>query len=554
MAECACPTTDDLSPAIHQKRSIPWDNFNSWMSCFCVVGFDLELGQVIEKVYPEHFFLSDVERSSICYLAFPDSNTGCMGDTQFHFRIRSTFRAKRSHNLLDNVLRKDIEHYFGHVTFRQVKDNTVKRGYYQKSLVLVSRLPFFNLYNHLVKTIGPDYFANGEIALETACYQIDKWMRPDPGELLQLPIMGNVLQVVIPPCKTKFSESKVAVKTSSLLSDTDFQCTFNPPYYTHFSTMISHISLLWELVLLCEPIIVMAPSPTVSSEVVQSLVSLIQPLNFACDYRPYFTIHDKELKEYTSKTQTVPRVILGVTNPFFAKTLQQWPHIVRVGDMPMLTLNKNGKKSQELKPGIYTKYKACLGRDKLFLKKISKGANGTRPVEVQNAMIGNFISELTYSFMIPLERYIGSLMPLQRSISPWKCCPKLRKFNVEEFIQTLPGYGPQLTYKIKSDWPSLYRKFFKSPNFEHWFEDKKQQVNEKLELLHLEALCRADMNIWIDKKEEVEIVDLYMQIQKRYSNNRNNLITKEIRLQLEAQMNVILESLPEDLRDVLQKN
>lgn len=28
-----------------------------------------------------------------------------------------------------------------------------------------------------------------------------------------------------------------------------------------------------------------------------------------------------------------PSVILGVTNPFFAKTLQHWPHIIRIGDL-----------------------------------------------------------------------------------------------------------------------------------------------------------------------------------------------------------------------------
>ena len=32
-----------------------------------------------------------------------------------------------------------------------------------------------------------------------------------------------------------------------------------------------------------------------------------------------------------------PPVLLGVTNPFFAKTLQQWPHIIRVGEMPTLS-------------------------------------------------------------------------------------------------------------------------------------------------------------------------------------------------------------------------
>jgi len=33
-----------------------------------------------------------------------------------------------------------------------------------------------------------------------------------------------------------------------------------------------------------------------------------------------------------SKTLNPPPIILGVTNPYFTKTLQHWPHIVRVTD------------------------------------------------------------------------------------------------------------------------------------------------------------------------------------------------------------------------------
>ena len=31
--------------------------------------------------------------------------------------------------------------------------------------------------------------------------------------------------------------------------------------------------------------------------------SCLQPLRFWCDYRPYFTIHDSEFKEFTTRTQ-----------------------------------------------------------------------------------------------------------------------------------------------------------------------------------------------------------------------------------------------------------
>lgn len=59
---------------------------------------------------------------------------------------------------------------------------------------------------------------------------------------------------------------------------------------------------------------------------------MIAPLKYCADHRPYFTIHDSEFKEYTTDAPSPPAVILGVTNPFFAKTLQHWPHIIRISN------------------------------------------------------------------------------------------------------------------------------------------------------------------------------------------------------------------------------
>ena len=41
-------------------------------------------------IYPSHAQLSETERTNICYLAFPDSNSGCMGDTEYCFRIQKS--------------------------------------------------------------------------------------------------------------------------------------------------------------------------------------------------------------------------------------------------------------------------------------------------------------------------------------------------------------------------------------------------------------------------------------------------------------------------------
>jgi len=82
---------------------------------------------------------------------------------------------------------------------------------------------------------------------------------------------------------------------------------------------------------------------------------MIAPLRYCGDYRPYFTIHDAEFKEYTNKAQAPPSVILGVTNPFFAKTLQHWPHIIKTcdGGIPGQKLRRAGNlRMLDSRPGV----------------------------------------------------------------------------------------------------------------------------------------------------------------------------------------------------------
>ena len=47
-----------------------------WVAAVAIVNFDLELGQSIEHIEPASFSLTEQERLNICYLAFPDSNSG----------------------------------------------------------------------------------------------------------------------------------------------------------------------------------------------------------------------------------------------------------------------------------------------------------------------------------------------------------------------------------------------------------------------------------------------------------------------------------------------
>ncbi|TNM89151.1 hypothetical protein fugu_005406 [Takifugu bimaculatus] len=386
---------------------LPWDRFSAWLHCICVVGFDLELGQAVEVIYPHHSKLSEKEKTSICYLSFPDSNSGCLGDTQFCFRFRQGSNRKQSLScFLENTdrdappcLKRELGHYYGYVYFRQVRDKSLKRGYFQKSLVLVSKLPYVTFFHSLLKIMAPEYFEKQEPCLEAACNDIDRWPTPHPGRILTLPIMGMVIKIRIPTCYDKPGTSQLVQSAQSVsqvsivlptIHEVDLFRCFHPVFF--------HIQMLWELVLLGEALVVMAPSPAESSDTVLALVSCISPLRYCSDFRPYFTIHDSEFKEYTTRTQAPPSVILGVTNPFFAKTLQHWPHIIRIGDMKqagemakqMKVKKLKNLKTLDSKPGVYTAYKPYLNKDEEIIKQLQKGVQQKRPSAAQNAILRRY--------------------------------------------------------------------------------------------------------------------------------------------------------------------
>ncbi|CAG8476372.1 1523_t:CDS:2 [Acaulospora colombiana] len=114
------------------------DNFRNWMVCFCVVNFDLELGQAIDSMYPP-LELGDEEKKNICFSSFPDSNSFDVGDT---IRASEGFESSRE---------------------------TLEAKY------LTRKYPFVGLFSRVVSILGPSYFEVGKPMLEAACHDIARW-------------------------------------------------------------------------------------------------------------------------------------------------------------------------------------------------------------------------------------------------------------------------------------------------------------------------------------------------------------------------------------------
>ncbi|CAK9804273.1 Protein DENND6A [Anthophora quadrimaculata] len=572
MSVASCSKTKRMDNVNNKEDMIyeKLERFHNWVHCICIVTFDLELGQAIEAVYPSHIKLSEQERSNVCYLAFPDSNSGCMGDTQYHIRIRQNGTAIQETTALKEYdrgsppfLQCDKDYYWGYVYFRQVKDKSLPRGYFQKSIVIITKLPFVNLFGELCALIAPEFFEMGNTVMEAIVKEINQWPSPTPGQIVHLPLIGVLFQTYIPNQNYKAVVPTIAAMDHAPNAHATGRLILTSAYegdmFRSLASVVSYVHLLWELVLLSEPIVVMAGSPTSCSEMVQALIAMIAPLKYCADHRPYFTIHDTEFKEYTTDAPSPPAVILGVTNPFFAKTLQHWPHIIRISNG---TNNENQrykiKKSENLKvldskPGVYTQYKPFLQKDKTILKKLFRGIQTKRPGEVQTALLKRHLMDLTESFMIPLERYIASLMPLQKDISPFKATPIPELFNPDDFLATLSSAGPQLTTGIKGDWVGLYRRFFRSPNFSGWFHTRYTELSQKLQVIQLEALSQADLKTWVQGKQEVELVDMILRIRQKLEKTYIDEVPigNSVREKLQERINDITHTLPDDLKDIL---
>jgi hypothetical protein len=93
------------------------------------------------------------------------------------------------------------------------------------------------------------------------------------------------------------------------------------------------------------------------------------------------------------------------------QALNHWPNVVRLGDscqqLPGISQTKSPSKPKrttssrflnESKPGVFTSTKALLDRDKDIVKKILKGVQLRRPVEVQTALLRRYFLELTQVF------------------------------------------------------------------------------------------------------------------------------------------------------------
>uniref|UniRef100_A0A915MZC0 UDENN domain-containing protein n=1 Tax=Meloidogyne javanica TaxID=6303 RepID=A0A915MZC0_MELJA len=513
------------------------------------------------------------------------SSDGSYIDSSHHFRIKrngeiNEDNEKRFDSFTQKLppsLRPDKQYLYGFAYFRRQRDSSLHRGYSQKSIVLISHLPFVALFSRILSEVALAFFTAGESAIETACRQIGQhWPSPKAGgdRLLSLPLFGLRFCCSIPADLHK-NESELDPGTN-FIEQNGNQLPFNLKQ--------------------------------------QSL-------------------EDEDCNGFENcRWNNI--CVIGVSNPFFLKVLNYWPNILKIGvakpskrersesrlvrqlktqaaaQFVLGTLKRCGTTAKELthlgidvdeedgdgeewqrklikrlsdrsqlekrSGGFFTSYKQFLAQDKTLTRRLLHSPSDSSS---QFKILRKYFFELTQSFMSPLESYIATLMPLKREICPFQTVPQMRPFSLEQFLTSLKHFGHP---GIKGDWQSLYRQFVThSPNFIGWLRRRQTDIERQIRLEHMESICNSNFFSQIlAERSQVEIVDLLMKLANRIVElNERKLKSKQRRnkngeildrllsnsstfskqlerqhSQLQHQLQSILSSVDEELKVVLLSN
>ncbi|PON86510.1 DENND [Trema orientale] len=585
----------ELSPKLDPE------SLRQWVVAFCIIRFDLEQGQLIEECYPPGC-LTHEEELEIAFSSFPDSvtqhqNRSSIHDCMFFFRFRrlensqtgnvssaettgtdkelspKTTDKRLLRRLKSNNNAYGSRYMYGYVFNRERHDERLKRGGEQKSVVILSHSPYSSVFKPLLQIMGPLFFDIGKKALEHIAAYVSMWPAPVPGKLMELPIGNAMLKVNLPPAHSLPLESGMLFEESpssiapflpnnqsvpqGLFHDSDIFGTYR--------SLLLQLWVLWELLLIGEPILIIAPTPPQCCEAVASLVSLVAPLLCSVDFRPYFTIHSPEFAQLNSLQEgdTFPPMILGVTNLFFLKSLRNIPHIVSVGSpapnsnrlaasnirsstgripgkpegfgLQQLSLKKFSPSNllsavklrregplclmTEHKEAIWSTYAATTKPDTSILNRLLDAGMSPRVEEsmsvVNNEILRRHFLEFTTNFLAPFGPYFRNITPSEGS-SPFLDPPPLPTFNADEFLATLSARGPGkfLSKRMRYNWLDLYRRFLKGPNFMPWFQRKRAVAEQEQHRLWRNARMKADIQQFISKMSELEIVDSFNAIER----------------------------------------
>ncbi|CAK4080298.1 unnamed protein product [Aphanomyces euteiches] len=540
---------------------------NKWgVVAIASVVFDIDVGQSLEMVYPD--VLSPESKQSIAYLSLPHSNKHEEGDTQFSFRFRRHGEAVASSSSPSSSF------YYGFVLFRQRKDTTRHRGYFQKSLVIVTELPFVGLYDRVLRIVGPLYFQVGNPLLEALYENVSQWPAPVPDSTMVLAVAGTSVTFVVPKIiryedtalytrRWSLDQESFDVDAGDVADDTedgvdpdaivrngkfcvqaDNTILPSPSFadllntnelgmsfesvglFSSFEGLETCLWDLWQLAITGESVMIASPNSRVCSQAVLAFTSLMAPVPYHGDFRPYFTLYESDFKVLVTLHENghLPTTVLGTTNPFFLKSLSHWPNalIFSFAEAPPSNngemkenvednhtsskILKRIKRSVELdsfsdidEPRLLTRTTRLVVPDRAVLRQlVEASSNDTEEprkpgdeaphVSINNALLRKHFKKVTEMFLKPFEEYFGIWSNhLNVPTTPYMDITSFMKpFHAKEFLTSLSTRPHKLPYCLRtsrSKVKTLYARFIASPHFQPWFNYRRNECIKEFDTM-----------------------------------------------------------------------
>jgi len=256
---------------------------SKWLQFFAVVSFDLERGQFVESTHPQ-VNLHPSDSRNIAFNSFPDVNLSSrkqdlIWSFQHEFEGNSDEKASKSSEETKEV-------YYATCMFRQEKDESIERGFLQKSIVLVSLEPLTSFHQLMVFIVGTQFFQLGEIVFEKALNDVMNWPEFQHGKSFEMKLLGETIQIEVPHTFLSLPENDQKKQFNI-----PKEMVFNPQIQT-FRGLYKEMWTLWELMLLGEPLLIFGASPTETSDAALTLLNLISPVSYVGKVHPFFTVQD----------------------------------------------------------------------------------------------------------------------------------------------------------------------------------------------------------------------------------------------------------------------
>lgn len=382
----------------------------------------------------------------------------------------------------------DQSFYYCYTIFIQKKDANYKRGYMQKSIMIVTEIYHKKLFTGLLHEFKEHYvkcLSKGKDFTIDKLEELYSLFNEKEDKIENMPESEEEMNI------SRIKEIKLNIELAIFPQNNNFFENLSLYY-------VAKIWNLWELVITETPLLVQTDTPSSCSQIVLLLSSLIFPLKYCGDVRPYFTIYDNDFKDYrdNSELRQINSPILGVINPICVRTLKDWP-VLHFDDLyfsdtttstaftnPTKVLDKDLISDEVLSISNF-KRKFVLSPNKALIKTFMSYMldEGNKSVDKLNIYLRMYLIELNNDFMRTFEEYfflheynhIKRLSLIKPNFSIFEI------FSPEKFLKYLNSVNEYFNLKYVKDKKKtneLYFIFIKTKCFQHYLKNLLTRIKD----------------------------------------------------------------------------